>query len=304
MTNFTFYGGRKLSSEKSKRIGIIPMKTERTLASVFVLRSQCLYYPNDWLQESVIISCCLIESMTYWKELASWPTDWLNDWLTKIGFCHDESINSIYDHKKTQSNADVSSVSPSSKFSLKPRLQGSAQIIERIKTCRDPPFVYTGPAEPCTKLLNGKVCKFFTWSEVGQNFWRVPLFCRLAEVSFRKTREKIPLLAENPLSLLEPRENTWRCKYLHSLRGKSPEHSYAPLNNPFQCWNYEKFFTDLCQQNCNRICTVPCKQVTQLKKIRSFKNLPGLLWTEHANTDVCALSDRNCILMTCLYYSS
>ena len=223
MTNFTFYGGRKLSSEKSKRIGIIPMKTERMLASVFVLRSQCLYYPNDWLQESGIISCCLIESMTYWKEqLASWPTDWLNDWLTKIGFCHDESINSIYDHKKTQSNADVSRVSPSSKFSLKPRLQGSAQIIERTKTCRDPPFVYTGPAEPCTKLLNGKVCKFLTWSEVGQNFWRVPPFCQLAEVSFRKTREKIPLLAGNPLSLVETRENTWTMQVFAEFAQQKP----------------------------------------------------------------------------------
>ena len=191
MTNFTFYGGRKLSSEKSKRIGIIPMKTERMLASVFVLRSQCLYYPNDWLQESGIISCCLIESMTYWKEqLASWPTDWLNDWLTKLGFCHDESINSIYDHKKTQSNADVSSVSPSSKFSLKPRLQGSAQIIERTKTCRDPPFVYTGPAEPCTKLLNGKVCKFLTWSEVGQKFLTGSTFLPASRGLFSKNQGK------------------------------------------------------------------------------------------------------------------
>ena len=126
--------------------------------------------------------------MTDLKELASWPTDWMNDWLTKIGFCHDELRNSIYDHKKTQRNADVSSVSHSSKFSL---------------------IVQTGPAEPCTKLLNGKVCKFLTWSEVGQNFWQVPLFSQLAEVSFRRTREKIPLLGGNPLSLLGPRENTW-----------------------------------------------------------------------------------------------
>ena len=191
------------------------------------------------------ISRSLLSPAFWWRvwlieELASWPTDWLNDWLTKIWFSHDELINSIYDHKKTQRNADVSSVSPSSKFSLRPRLQGSAQIFERTKTCTDPPFVYTGPAKPCPKLLNGKVCKFLTWSEVGQNFWRVPLFCQLAEVSFRKTREKIPLLGGNPLSLLGPRVNTpERCKYLHSLRGKSSEHSYAPLENPFQCWNWD-----------------------------------------------------------------
>ena len=141
---------------------------------------------SSWDLKVPTISCFLVESMTDWKELASWPTDWLNDWLTKIWFCHDELINSIYDHKKAQRNADVSSVSPSSKFSLRPRLQGSAQIFERTKTCTDPPFVYTGPAEPCTKLLNGKVCKFLTWSEVGQNFLQVPLFSQLAEVSFEE----------------------------------------------------------------------------------------------------------------------
>ena len=128
---------------------------------------------NKFLTEWEYYYLLLSDREYDWLKRIGFLTDWLtelNDWLTKIGFCHDESINSIYDHKKTQRNADVSSVSPSSKFSLRPRLQGSAQIFERTKTCTDPPFVYTGPAEPCTKLLNGKVCKFLTWSEVGQKF--------------------------------------------------------------------------------------------------------------------------------------
>ena len=145
---------------------------------------------SSWDLKVPTISCFLVESMTDWKELASWPTDWLNDWLTKIWFCHDELINSIYDHKKTQRNADVSSVSPSSKFSLRPRLQGSAQIFERTKTCTDPPFVYTGPAEPCPKLLNGKVCKFLTWSEVGQKFLTGSTFLPPSRGLFSKNQGK------------------------------------------------------------------------------------------------------------------
>ena len=173
MTNFTFYGGRKLSSEKSKWIEIVPNAIS-FFASVFVLRSQGPYY-------------LLLSGREYvWLKRTGFLTDWLTEWLSQIWFCHDELINSIYDHKKTQRHADISSVSPSSKFSLRPRLQGSAQIFERTKTCTDPPFVYTGPAEPCTKLLNGKVCKFLTWSEKGQNFWQVPLFSQLAEVSFEE----------------------------------------------------------------------------------------------------------------------
>ena len=141
------------------------------------------------------ISRSLLSLAFWWRvwlieELASWPTDWLNDWLTKIWFSHDELINSIYDHKKTQRNADVSSVSSSSKFSLRPRLQGSAQIFERTKTCTDPPFVYTGPAEPCPKLLNGKVCKFLTWSEVGQKFLTGSTFLPASRGLFSKNQGK------------------------------------------------------------------------------------------------------------------
>ena len=50
-----------------------------------------------------------------------------------------------------------------------PHLHGSGQIFERSKTCTYPPFVYTVSTE-LGKFLNRKVCKFFTWSEVGQNF--------------------------------------------------------------------------------------------------------------------------------------
>ena len=55
---------------------------------------------------------------------------------------------------------------------LQPRLGGSGQIFERTKTCTVPPFppfVHTGHAEP-RNFLNGKVRKFLTWSEDGQNY--------------------------------------------------------------------------------------------------------------------------------------
>ena len=35
-------------------------------------------------------------------------------------------------------------------------LHGSRQIFKRTKTCTDLPYVYTGPARPCHKFLNGK----------------------------------------------------------------------------------------------------------------------------------------------------
>ena len=168
-----------------------------------------LKVPTTWMAGCKRVLLSLAVWSRVWLIEKNWFLDRLTEWMTdsqKNWFCHDELINSIYDHKKTQRNADVSSVSPSSKFSLGPRLQGSAQIFERTKTCTDPPFVYTGPAAPCAKLLNGKVCKFFTWSEVSENFWRGPLFSQLAEVSFRKTREKWPLLTGNPPLR---RVNTW-----------------------------------------------------------------------------------------------
>ena len=164
------------------------MKTERMRCDFFCLRlrheiSRSLL--PEWLAAREYYYLLLSDREYDWLKGTGFLTDWMTD-SQKNWFCHDELINSIYDHKKTQRNADVSSVSPSSKFSLGPRLQGSAQNFERTKTCTDPPFVYTGPAAPCAKLLNGKVCKFFTWSEVSQNFWRVPLFSQLAEVSFKK----------------------------------------------------------------------------------------------------------------------
>ena len=55
---------------------------------------------------------------------------------------------------------------------LKPRLGGSGQIFEQTKTCTVPPFppfVHTGHVEP-RNFLNGKVRKFLTSSEDGQNY--------------------------------------------------------------------------------------------------------------------------------------
>ena len=79
---------------------------------------------------------------------------------------------------------------------LRSCLPGSGEILSGQT---DPPFVQTGLTESRT-LSNGKLCKFFTWSELGQNFWPV----------YGST-------------LAQTRVNTWAvCVFAQfSLRGKS-----------------------------------------------------------------------------------
>ena len=82
------------------------------------------------------------------------------------------------------------------------RLHGSGLIYEKTKLLTDPSFVYAGTAEPWT-LFKRQSVQFLTWSEEGQNWW--------------------------PNGSTFTRALVNRAKFLHSLRGKSLEPSYAPL---------------------------------------------------------------------------
>ena len=59
------------------------------------------------------------------------------------------------------------------------RLYRSGQIFERTKTCKDPPFVYTEPAEQ-SNILNGKSVQGFDLIRKYTHFFTVmvPLYAR------------------------------------------------------------------------------------------------------------------------------
>lgn len=156
MTNFTFYWVVNEQRKKYNKCVNWNYPDEDWKNAISFLSDFFAAVSVLGSQESIIISCRLIESMTDLKELGLLDrlTDWLNDWLTKNWFCQMGWWIQFTTVKSTQRNPDVSSVSPSSEFSLRPRLQGSRQIFERTKTCTDLPFVYTEPTEPC-KFLNG-----------------------------------------------------------------------------------------------------------------------------------------------------
>ena len=126
-------------------------------------------------------------------------------------------------------------------------LNRSGHIFERTKTCTDPPFVFTGRAQPCN-FLNGKVCKFFFG---------------LIRLKFLPVRFHLYADSSNHLK-----------SALHSLRGKSVE----ALTKKNALLTLAKICTHSRKQNWNRIGTDVLTGCTG-KKILPFENLLGPLST-------------------------